>query len=241
MVTSPWRAWLATSVLGPSEASYGAYLQRHRYSDSIAGAYLHAVGHFGHWLTEAHLTLAHVDESVVHRFVTTHLPDCRCPGRCQRTAVVVQAALGHLLEVLRADGRIPARRVGWAPTIHDELERFTNHLDHVCGLAAKTRAGRQWWIAQFLADQFGDGPIAIDRLTPRGMVDFLERHGSRYTPASAGVRASALRSYLRFRAAQYGRSHRRLDRRDSHRGVLAVGGIAERAHPGRNRSLPAGI
>ena len=39
----------------------------------------------------------------------------RCPGQCQRTVVVVQAALGHLLHVLRADGRIAARCVGLSP------------------------------------------------------------------------------------------------------------------------------
>lgn len=33
------------------------------------------------------------------------------------------------------------------PTIHDELTRFTHYLDAVCGLAAKTRGGRQWWVA----------------------------------------------------------------------------------------------
>ena len=50
-------------------------------------------------------------------------------------------------------------------------------------------------------DQFGHGPIAIDRLTTRDIVDFLGREGSGYTPGTAGVRASALRCYLRFRAA----------------------------------------
>jgi integrase/recombinase XerD len=201
MVTSPWRTWLSTGMLGPTADSYGAYLQGGGYSASHASAYLHAVGHFAHWLTDEHVALRQIDESVVHRFVTTHLPTCRCPGRCQRTATVVQAALGHLLAVLRADGRIPARRMGRSPAIHDELERFTRYLDHVCGLAAKTRADRQWWIAQFLVDQFGHGPITIDRLTPGDMADFLERQGSRYSPGTAGVRASALRSYLRFRAA----------------------------------------
>src|SRR3970040_2407721 len=150
MVTSPWRTWLSASVLSPSAASYVASLQRHGYSAPIAGAYLHAVGHFAYWLTEEHLALRQLDESVVRRFLTTHLPNCRCPGRCQRTRVVVQAALGHLLKVLRADGRIPERRVGLSPAIHDELARFTSHLEQVCGLAAKTRAGYQWWAGQFL-------------------------------------------------------------------------------------------
>ena len=202
MFTSPWRTWLSASVLKPSVASYVAYLQRHGYSDPIAGAYLRAVGHFAHWLTDEHLTLRRVDELVVHRFVTSHLPACRCPGRCQRTVIVVQAALGHLLDVLRADGRITARRVEMSGAIHDELERFASHLEQVCGLAAKTRASRRWWVGQFLADRFGRGPIAVDRLTPRGIVDFLVRDAARYTPGTAGVRGCALRSYFRFRAAR---------------------------------------
>ena len=138
------------------------------------------------------------------RFLTAHLPTCECPGRCQRTVVLVQAALGHLLHVLRADGRIPARRVGLSPAIHDELDRFTSHLQHVCGLAGKTRAGRRWWVAQFLADRFGHGPIAVDRLTRTDIADYLEQDGTCYTPGSAGVRGCALRSYLRFRAARCG-------------------------------------
>ena len=202
MSTSPCRTWLTASVLSPSAASYVAYLQRHEYSAPITGAYLHAVGHFAHWLTEEHLTLRRLDESVVRRFLTTHLPNCQCPGRCQRTVVVVHAALGHLLDVLRAEGRITARRVGMSPAIHDELERFTSHLAQVCGLAAKTRASRRWWVAQFLADQFGRAPIAVDRLTPRDIVNFLVSRGTRYTPGTVGVRGCALRSYLRFRAVR---------------------------------------
>src|SRR5207248_2542771 len=145
-------------------------------------------------------TLRRLDEAVVRRFLTTHLPNCQCPGRCQRTVVVVQAALGHLLDVIRAEGRIMARHVGMSPAIHDELERFTRHLEQVCGLAAKTRASHRWWVGQFLADWFGRGPIAVDRLTPRDIMDDLERHGTRYTPGTLGVRGFEMRSYLSFLA-----------------------------------------
>ena len=99
MVTVPWHTWLSASVLNPSRVAYDAYLQRHGYSRGIAVAYRDAVGHVAHWLTEEHLALRRLDESVVRRVVSTHLSMCRCPGRCQRTAVVVQAALGHLLHV----------------------------------------------------------------------------------------------------------------------------------------------
>ena len=203
MVTSPWRTWLVSSVLGPSEASYAAYLQQHGYSPAIVDAYLHAIGHFAHWVTHEGLRLGDLDESVVRRFVASHLPKCHCPGRCQRTAVLVHAASRRLLDVLRADGRIPARHDGLSPAIHDELERFTAYLDHVCGLAVSTRAHRRWWMAQFLTDQFDQGPIAVSRLTPRDIAVYLKAHGAAYTPSTARDRSCALRSYLRFRATQY--------------------------------------
>jgi integrase/recombinase XerD len=199
----PWRTWLTASVLGPSEASYTAYLQQHGYCSLVLVAYLHAVGHFAHWLTHERVRLRDLDESVVRRFVRSHLPECDCPGRCQRTAVLVQAALRRLLETLRADGRIPARHDGLSPAIHDELERFTTYLDTVCGLAAKTRADRRWWMAQFLTDQFNQGPIAVSRLNPRDIAEHLKAHGADYTPSTARERACALRSYLRFRATHY--------------------------------------
>jgi integrase/recombinase XerD len=204
MVTSPWRTWLSASVLSPTTAAYMAHLRRHGYSASIAGAYLRSVGHFARWLTTEHLPLRRLDESVTHRFVTMHLPTCQCPGRCPRTPIVVQAALRHLLRVLRADDRIQPDRGGLSPAIHDELDRFTEYLARVCGLAAKTRAGRRWWVGQFLVDQFARGPIAIDGVTAHDVIAYLARTGARCTPGSAGVCRSALRSYLRFRAAQSG-------------------------------------
>lgn len=56
MFTCPCRRWLSASVLRSSASSYEAYLQRHGYSSRIATAYLHAVGHFAHWLTKTRLT-----------------------------------------------------------------------------------------------------------------------------------------------------------------------------------------
>ena len=154
------------------------------------------------------------------------------PADVLATVVVVQAALGHLLRVLRADGRIPARHVGRSRVMHDELECFTSYLEQVCRLAAKTRAGRRWWVEQFLADRFGRGPLAIDRLTPGDIVDFLGRHGTHYTrghrrrPRRRSPQLSAFprRLVRRWRG--------RLDRGAPHGRVLALGGVADRAHAG---------
>jgi integrase len=102
--------------------------------------------------------------------------------------------------VLRVEDQIAARGVSMPPAIHDELERFTAHLDHVCGLADATRVSRRMWVGQFLADRFGGAPIAVDRLTPHEIVDFMVQRGAHNKPGTMGVVGCALRSYLRFRA-----------------------------------------
>ena len=51
---SPWMR------AGSSGSPANSWMRR--IAASIAGAYLHAVGHFAHWLTEGHLTLRCLDE-----------------------------------------------------------------------------------------------------------------------------------------------------------------------------------
>ena len=95
---------------------------------------------------------------------------------------------------------------------------------------------RSFWRINLVVDRLRsiDSPRAISRTS-------WSDTGRRYTPGSAGVRAGALRSYLRFRAAQCGDRVDALGRRDSHGRVLAVGRLAELAHTGRDRPLPRGV
>jgi len=204
MFSSSSRQWLGASVLSPSLDAYVDYLQRHRYSASTVQVYVHCVGHFAYWLTEQRMPLRGLDELLVRRFATEHLPSCRCPGRCQRSAHEVRAALEHLLRVLRANGCISAPCVALPQAIHDELERFNAHLEQVCGLAPATRTSRRMWVSAFLVDRFGGARIQVDGITARDIVDFMIRRDPAYKPGTAQVLGCALRSYLRFRALHDG-------------------------------------
>ncbi len=150
-------------------------------------------------MTEQRIPLRSVDEILAHRFVTGHLASCKCPGPCQRSVAGVRPALAHLLHVLRGEGRIE-RRTLVPGAIQEELERFDVHLDAVCGLAPATRASRRMWVGKFLVDHFGRTPIEVDRIKPGDIVAFMVRPTNHYSPGTAGVLGTALRSYLRFRA-----------------------------------------
>ena len=72
------------------------------------------------------------------RFLHEHLPRCRCIGPVQRDPRGLRAALGHLLVVLRAQGVIASPAASSTP-VDEELRRYDEHMDHVRGLAPKTR------------------------------------------------------------------------------------------------------
>jgi site-specific recombinase XerD len=197
-----YRDWLRSSVLSQSADAYVGYLQDHRYCPATVRAYLHSVEHFAHWMTKRRVLLRSIDELLVRRFVTEHLPVCNCSGPCQRNVSAVRPALAHLLQVLRGEGRIWELQGLVPQTIQDELDRFNAHLDTVCGLASATRTSRRMWVGKFLVDRFGSAPIEIDRIQPADIVEFMVRPTNHYSPGTAGVLGSALRSYLRYRAVR---------------------------------------
>ena len=197
-----YRDWLRSSVLSQSADAYVGYLQDHRYCPATVRAYLHSVEHFAHWMTKRRFLLRSIDELLVQRFVTEHLPACNCSSPCQRNVSAVRPALAHLLQVLRGKGRISKLQTLVPQTIQDELDRFNAHLDAVCGLASATRTSRRMWMGKFLVGRFGSTPIEIDRIQPADIVEFMVQPTNHYSPGTAAVLGSALRSYLRYRAVR---------------------------------------
>lgn len=155
-------------------------------------------------MTKGRVSLRAVNELLVHRFVTEHLPTCNCASPCQRSVTGVRPALAHLLQVLRGEGRISGPQALLPQAIQDELERFDSYLSVVCGLAQATRTSRRTWVSKFLVDQFGHTPIGFDEINPSDIVAFMVRPTNHYSPGTTGVLGSALRSYFRFRAVRYG-------------------------------------
>jgi integrase/recombinase XerD len=103
------RDWVRSTVLGPIVETYTEYLTHHGYAACTIGSYLQCVTHFARWLGEQRIELHGIDEGVVHRFITTHLPVCRCPPPCPRSPADIRPALRHLVRVLRLKSCIPPR------------------------------------------------------------------------------------------------------------------------------------
>jgi site-specific recombinase XerD len=206
-VERTYETWLEESALRPQVSAYVRYLSEHGYSANTVGFYLHSVAHFSHWLAKRKIGLSRINEALVQRFITVHLPDCDCEGRCRKKQdATLSAALRHLLWVLRLKGSIPAG-IGPASTaMQEELDRFDIYLERVCGLAQKTRLLRIHYLGKFLASRFKNGPIDLAVLKPKDIEQFVIRHGEGCTKGSIQVICSCMRAYLRFRAFEGNRT-----------------------------------
>jgi site-specific recombinase XerD len=184
-------SWLRASALASSVPAYWRYLTERHYAPRTARTYLCCVAHFARWVRRGRHSLDHVDH-VVGRFLDEHLPRCACPSPVQRCRHQVRAALRHLRVVLGTSG-IATDRHRIDP-IEEALQRYDEHMQQARGLAPSTRL-RRLKIAKALVRTAAAVTPTADQLRR-----FIARELDRVSPASGGTVATALRSYLRFRA-----------------------------------------
>jgi len=196
-----YQTWLKRSVLSSHIKAYATYLSKHGYSANTVGFYMHSVAHFSHWVAKRKIGLHRINEELVQRFITVHLPACHCHGRCRKKPdSTMPAALQHLLRVLCSEGCITAGAGSLPSLVQKELGRFDSYLEQVCGLAPKTRLLRLHYLSKFLPSVFKDDPIDLAVLKPRDIEQFVIHRGEGCTRGSIQVICACLRAYLRFRA-----------------------------------------
>lgn len=183
--------WLRNGLFAPFVSAYVDHLTAGQYAPSTTRAYLGSIAHFSHWCCRRSLDLGDVHGSI-EDFVRNHLPRCDCARRVQRSPHQVRAALSHLLTVLVNRG--VAAAAGPAAPNDALLRRFDEHLQQAQGLAASTRRRRLKIVESLLLGATSAMPSASE------LRQFIAAELARVSPASGGALASALRSYLRFRA-----------------------------------------
>ena len=193
--------WLAKGPLAPHIDEFMLYLANRDYAANTFCNYLGVVSHFAQWMHGRRLRLQSIDEALVAKFIDQHLPRCHCSGPVQRDRRTLSAALGHLLAVLRAKGAIAPVMVRSKP-VDEELRRYDAYMDHVRGLAPKTRETALRILGRLLTARFGDEAIDIAALEPDQVRDFFAQQAKLYSkPASAGTVIASLRGYFRYRVS----------------------------------------
>ena len=177
------------------------YLTDRGYAASTFGICVGSVAHFSQWLGQRRMRVRRINEGAVAEFLDEHLPGCSCAEPVQRERRGLSAALGHLLVVLRARGAIAPPAVSTTP-VDDELRRYAEHMDHVRGLAPKTRSGALRIARRLLCERFGDGAIDISAIKAEHVRRFFAQQAKLYRkPASVATVVATLRGYFRYRAS----------------------------------------
>ena len=193
--------WLAKGPLAPHIDEFMLYLANRDYAANTFCNYLGVVSHFAQWMHSRRLRLQSIDEALVAKFIDQHLPRCHCSGPVQRDRRTLSAALGHLLAVLRAQGAIAPVMVRSKP-VDEELRRYDAYMDHVRGLAPKTRETALRILGRLLTARFGDAAIDVAALEPDQVRDFFAQQAKLYSkPASTGTVIASLRGYFRYRVS----------------------------------------
>jgi site-specific recombinase XerD len=196
---TPLRLQLPTedpgNVLAPHLKDYREALEAGRFKVRYRRQCLANVIHFGRWLNTQKCSPGCIDEAVVGRFLSEHLPHCACPRPVSVTMVGNRAALNHLVRLLRTQGvvALPAD-----DEIALELTHFSAKMAEVWGLSAGTRDSRYRIIGRLLRLQFGSGAIDPASLSPTVVRSFVLGDAARSTSTIHNV-GGAVRCYLRYR------------------------------------------
>lgn len=193
--------WLAASPIGPYADAFKHRLTERRYAAHTIASYLAEIKHFARWVCTRRLPLARIDEVSVAIFLDDHLPGCACTGHTRHDRADHSAALGHLLGVLRAQGAIAQMALSTTP-VDEELRRYDEHMDHVRGLAPRTRSSALRTVGRLLTERFVDGAVDITAIKPEHVRRFFAEQAALHSkPAGAGSVVSSLRGYFRYRAS----------------------------------------
>ena len=187
--------WLGRGALAPHVDAFKQYLTARGYAATTFANCVGGIAHFAQWVHGRRLRVQRIDEGTVAEFLDEHLPRCHCAGAVQCDRRGLSAALGHLLVVLRAQAVIAPPALSTTP-VDEELRHYDEHMDHVRGLAPKTRDTALRIARRLLISRFGDGAIDIAAIKPAHVRRFFAQQAKLYSkPASAGTVVAALRGY----------------------------------------------
>lgn len=152
---------------------------------------LQLVADFGRWLRRRRIAVAQITTEGVAGYLRY-----RSRRRHFRSGDV--SILRRLLSLLIEQG-VVAQAPRIEPTPAQQLEtEFRRYLEQERRLAPATVAHDLEFARHFLAQNFGDGEVRLDRLRAADVVGFVQREAARLHAKRAKLMTTALRSFLQY-------------------------------------------
>ena len=190
--------WLTESPLAPYIEAYKKYFIQESYSSETIKTYFHCIAHFAHWVTQSGIDIHHINEVTIEEFINGHLPECTCTDS-YLSIESMHAALIHLIRILNDNGITTSSCRKATPT-DEELQAYDYYMNHVKGLALKTRRQYLRITERLLCEKFSEDPVMISAIKPEDVRQFINRQKKLYsTSGNFSVLITALRGYFRYR------------------------------------------
>lgn len=186
-------ARLRQSPLGPYVDAFAASLHQEGYAPSNIQRFLCAAEKYTHWVHAEGYTLREIDGDLVHQY-SAGLPKYR-NGNLPKAAQGLKA----LVRFLHHHGVTHPRQGGRSiPPLEQWLRDYDAHLEHVAGLALRTRQGYGCLVRRFLTAWCGTEPLDWSALTAAHITTFVREEAATRHNAGRKQPAVAVRSFLRF-------------------------------------------
>src|SRR6266705_3291495 len=186
-------ARLRQSPLGPYVDAFAASLHQEGYAPYNIQRFLCAAEKYAQWVHAQGYTLSEIDGDLVHQY-SAGLPKYR-NGNLPKAA----QGLSALVRFLHHHGVTHPRQGGRSiPPLEQWLRDYDAHLEHVAGLALRTRQGYGYLVRRFLTAWCGMEPPDWSALTAAPITTFVRQEAATRRHAGRKQPAVAIGSFLRF-------------------------------------------
>jgi site-specific recombinase XerD len=186
-------ARLRQGPLGPYVDAFAASLHQEGYAPYNIQRFLCAAEKYAQWVHAQGYTLSEIDGDLVHQY-SAGLPKYRngnLPKAAQGLSALVRFFHHHGVTHPRQGGRS-------IPPLEQWLRDYDAHLEHVAGLALRTRQGYGHLVRRFLTTWCGTEPPDWPTLTAAHITTFVSQEAAMRRNAGRKQPAVAVRSFLRF-------------------------------------------
>ncbi|MHB1948321.1 MAG: site-specific integrase [Gammaproteobacteria bacterium] len=172
------------------------YLIFNHYANGNVGHYRRAIEHFLFWF-ESQGCASGINESYVKKFITHHIPACKCDTPAPRRIEDLRPALRLMMRIINQDHpeSISKKNIS---EIDKMIAEFNKYLIDVCGLSSNTRVYHCRHVRKFLSILFKKSQPKIEKLNPTNVRNFLYSNIQDYKRRSFGVFVYSLRTFFKF-------------------------------------------
>lgn len=182
--------------LAPYLDAFATFLSVRGYKGQYLRRHIMLAACFSRWLKQSRVRTRHIRSEHVARYLQFRHRDRADNGGDS-------ASLDHLMAFLMEKRVIQAPRSTPPRTPAERLKgAYTRYLRQDRALAKSTIINYVSFVADFLKDRFGSGPVALRRVQAVDVVRFVQSRARRLRGKRAKLMTTALRSFFRYARLQ---------------------------------------